>query len=87
MPEPEPVFVSKAYEKAPIRGNYNATVSIKENWHVEIINVRQIPDTYLKHPAVIEAISKVIGPMIRPANGLREIKGCRIYSTIGSAVR
>lgn len=87
VPELEPEYVSSAPAKAPLRGDYGTTVSTKETWHVEVVNIRQIPDTFLKHPSVLEAVQKVIGPLVRPANGLREIKGCRIYSTIGSAVR
>jgi hypothetical protein len=87
VPEPEPVFVSKVVEKAPIRGDYGTAISTTETWHVEIENVRQVPDLFLKSPAVIEALTKVIGPQVRGKNGLRKIKGCRIYSTIGSSVR
>jgi hypothetical protein len=85
--EPQPVFIPKAEEKRPFRGDYGAAVSTVETWHVEIVNVRQVPDAYLKHPTVVEALQKVIGPQVRGKNGLRDIKGCRIYSTIGSAVR
>jgi cell division septum initiation protein DivIVA len=87
VPEPEPVFNTAAPEKAPLRGDYGTAVSTVETWHVEVQNVRQVPDAYLKHPTVIEALEKVIRPMVRGKNGLREIKGCRIYSTLGSSVR
>lgn len=92
--EPEPVFVAEpepvfrtAPAKAPLRGDYGTAVSTVETWHVEVENIRQVPDAYLKHPTVIEALQKVIGPQVRGKNGLREIKGCRIYSTLGSSVR
>lgn len=87
VPEPEPVFNTTAPEKAPLRGDYGTAVSTVETWHVEVQNVRQVPDAYLRHPTVIEALEKVIRPMVRGKNGLREIKGCRIYSTLGSSVR
>lgn len=87
VPEPHPAFVSVAPEKAPIRGDYGTAVSTVETWHVEVTNIRQVPDTFLKHPAVIEALQKVIAPSVRGKSGLREIKGCRIYSTVGSSVR
>lgn len=87
VPEPEPVFIAAAPEKAPIRGDYGTTVSTVETWHVEVENIRQVPDAYLKHPTVIEALEKVLRPHVKGKNGIREIKGCRIYSTLGSAVR
>ena len=81
------VVVSAPVAKGPLRGDYGTTVSTKETWHVEVENIRHVPDQFLKHPAVLEALAKVIGPLVRPANGLRTVKGCRIYSTIGSSVR
>jgi hypothetical protein len=83
-----PVFVPTARPKqAPLRGDYGTAVSTTTTWHVAVENVRQIPNAYLLHPTVIAALEKVIGPQIRGANGLRVIKGCRIWSTVGSAVR
>jgi hypothetical protein len=87
VPEPGPVFMSAPIAKAPLRGDYGTAVSTVETWHVEVVNVRQVPDAYLKHPTVVEALQKVIGPQVRGKNGLRDIKGCRIYSTVGSSVR
>lgn len=86
-PEPEPVFVPTAQPRGPLRGDYGTAVSSVETWHVEITNIRQVPDMFLKNEAVIEALRKVIAPMVRGKTGLREIKGCRVYSTIGSSVR
>ena len=87
VPEPEPIFVPTTRATGPLRGDYGTAVSTVETWHVEIVNVRQVPDIFLKNEAVVEALRKVIGPMVRGKNGLREIKGCRVYSTIGSSVR
>lgn len=87
IPEPEPEFVRTTVAKAPVRGDYGTTVSTTTTWHVEVENIRQVPDIFLKNPAVIEALQKVIAPSVRGKNGMREIKGCRIFSTTGSAVR
>lgn len=85
--QPEPVFAAVPAAKVPLRGDYGTAVSTVETWHVEVQNIRQVPDAYLKHPSVIEALQKVIAPSVRGKNGLREIKGCRIYPTLGSSVR
>jgi flagellar biosynthesis GTPase FlhF len=94
--EPEPVFVAEPFApqfasaapaKAPLRGDYGTSVSTVETWDVEVENIRQVPDAYLKHPTVIEALEKVIRPQVRGKSGIREIKGCRIFSKLGSAVR
>lgn len=87
VPEPEPVFVAAAPAKAPLRGDYGTAVSTVETWDVKVENIRQVPDAYLKHPTVIEALEKVIRPLVRGKTGLREIKGCKITSSLGSAVR
>jgi hypothetical protein len=87
VPEPEPVFAPAAPTRGPIRGDYGTSVSVVETWDIEVENIRQVPDAYLKHPTVIEALEKVIRPQVRGKNGLREIKGCRIFSKLGSAVR
>jgi hypothetical protein len=85
--EPMAEFVSAAKPKTAIRGDYGTTVGTTETWHVEVLNIRQVPDAYLKHPEVLAALAKVIAPMVRGKAGLREIKGCRVYSTVGSSVR
>lgn len=88
IPEaPQPVVVKPVASKGPIRGDYGTTVSAVETWDVKVVNIRQVPDLYLKHPSVIEALEKVIRPSVRGKNGLREIKGCEIFSTFGAAVR
>lgn len=87
VPEPAPAFNPLGIGKAPIRGDYGTAVSTVETWDVEVENIRQVPDAYLKHPTVIEALEKVIRPQVRGKNGLREIKGCRIFSKLGSSVR
>lgn len=83
---PEPMF-SAAATKSPIRGDYGTAVSTVERWDVKVVNIRQVPDAYLKHPTVLEALEKVIRPLVRGSNGLREIKGCEITSSLGSSVR
>lgn len=86
--EPEPVFVAPKLDRGPAaRGDYGSAVSVTETWDVKVVNIRQVPDTFLKHPSVIEALEKVIRPAVRGKNGLREIKGCEISSRLGSAVR
>lgn len=85
--EPEPVFTVPVITRAPVRGDYGSTASVRETWTVKVTNIRQVPDQYLKHPAVIEALEKVLGPLVRGKNGLREIKGCEIKSELGSAIR
>ncbi|WP_422057357.1 hypothetical protein [Sphingomonas sp.] len=86
--EPEPVFAAPKLERGPVaRGDYGSSVSLTETWDVEVLNVRQVPDAYLKHPSVIEALEKVIRSQVRGKNGIRELKGCRIFSRTGSAVR
>lgn len=87
VPEPEPVFESAPVAKAPLRGDYGTAVSTVETWDVKVVNIRQVPDAYLRHPTVIEALEKVIRPQVRGKNGLREIKGCEISSKLGSSVR
>jgi hypothetical protein len=87
VPEPEPVFVSQAPVKAPVRGDYGTTVATTETWDVKVDNIRQVPDVFLRSPAVIEALEKVIRPQVRGKSGLRDIKGCTVFSTIGSSVR
>jgi len=91
---PDPVFVedrAPVFEAAPanaaIKGDYGSTVSTVEKWDVKVTNIRQVPDTFLKHPSVIEALEKVIRPSVRGANGLRAIKGCDITSTLTSSIR
>lgn len=71
----------------PVRSDRGVLVAETETWHVEIENIRQVPDLYLKNPAVIETLRKVIAPSVRGKTGLREIKGCRIFSTTKASVR
>jgi hypothetical protein len=86
--EPEPVFAEVKVAAGPIaRGDYGSAVSVTETWDVRVVNIRQVPDMFLKHPSVIEALEKVIRPSVRGKNGLREIKGCEVFSRLGSAVR
>ncbi|MGR4893380.1 hypothetical protein ACIPPQ_20340 [Sphingopyxis sp. LARHCG72] len=77
-PEPEPA--------APIvRGDYGAKVVRTTTWKHEILSVRQLPDSILKHAKVVEAIDKVIAAQVR--GGTREMKGVRIFSETGTAIR
>lgn len=70
-----------------VRSDRGVLVAETETWHVEIENIRQVPDMFLKNEAVIEALRKVIAPSVRGKTGLREIKGCRIFSTVKASVR
>lgn len=72
-------------EQPVVRGDYGARVGTRTEWHHEIQSVRQLPDSILKHPTVIEALDKVILGLVR--GGTREIKGCRIWSEQKAAVR
>lgn len=71
----------------PVRSDRGVLVASAKTWHVEVENIRQVPDLYLKNKSVIEALQKVIAPSVRGVNGLREIKGCRIFSTTKASVR
>lgn len=70
-----------------VRSDRGVLISEQETWHVEVENIRLVPDLYLKNPAVIEALRKVIAPSVRGKTGLREIKGCRIFPTTKASVR
>lgn len=83
-----PVYVAApAPVYAPTRSDRGVLVTDVETWHVEVLNIRQVPDIFLKNPAVLEALRKVIAPSVRGKSGMREIKGCRIYSDTKAAVR
>lgn len=84
---PEPQFTAAPAARGPLRGDYGTAVSTVETWDVKVVNIRQVPDQFLKHPTVLEALEKVIRPLVRGKNGLREIKGCEISSKLGSSVR
>lgn len=79
VPEVEPA------EAITIQGEYGAKVGTTTTWKHEIVSVRQLPDNILKNEKVIDALNKVIGAQVR--GGAREIKGCRIYSETGIAIR
>lgn len=73
-------------ERAPVaRGDYGSTVGTRTVWKHEIQNVRQVPDQYLKHPKVVEALGQVVGAAVR--SGVREIKGVRIWDEQAASVR
>ncbi len=83
---PVPVFTPSAPTQRPIaRGDYGAAASTAEVWTGEVANIRQLPDSILKHPDVVEAANKVIRARVR--GGERQIKGARIWSEIKSRVR
>jgi hypothetical protein len=67
------------------QGDFGAKVSRTTNWKHEILSVRQLPDSILKHAKVVEAIDKVIAAQVR--GGTRELKGCRIFPETGIAIR
>lgn len=69
------------------RSDAGVRVGVKEEWHSAVENIRQVPDLYLKRPAVIEALNKEIQRDVRPKNGVRELKGVRIWRTVGGSVR
>ena len=70
-----------------VRSDRGVLVAENTTWHVEIENIRLVPDMFLKNAAVIEALRKVIAPSVRGKTGLREIKGCRIYPETKASVR
>lgn len=83
-----PVFYAApapVYEQT--RSDRGTLVTSSETWDLEIENIRLVPDLYLKNPAVIEALRKVIAPSVRGKTGLRAIKGCRIFSNTKASVR
>lgn len=86
--EPIPtVEIAPAVVDEPVvRGDYGARVGSTTVWKHEIISVRQVPDRYLKHPKVVEALDKVIAAAIRTEK-VREIKGVRIWDDQQTVVR
>jgi len=85
--EPAPVFVPSAAPTRAIKGDYGTTVSTVTVWHAEVENMRQLPDHILKHPSVVEAANKLIQGQVRAKNGIRELKGARIWSTVAGSNR
>lgn len=87
--EVQAVVVEVAAPKAetgPVaQGDFGAKVNRVTTWHHEILSVRQLPDAILKHAKVIEALDKVIAAQVR--GGTREMKGVRIFSETGIAIR
>lgn len=81
------VVAAPAPVRDAVRSDRGVLVTDTETWHVEIENIRHVPDLYLKNEAVLEALRKVIAPSVRGKTGLREIKGCRIYPVTKAAVR
>lgn len=88
QPAPPPVeIVIPKTEAAPIaRGDYGARVGTTTVWEFEIENMRQVPDRYLKHAKVKEALESVLRTAIRTEK-VREIKGVRIWSEDRATVR
>lgn len=72
-------------DRAAIQGDMGAKVARVTTWKHEIISVRQLPDSILKHAKVIEALDKVIAAQVR--GGTREMKGVRIFSETSTAIR
>lgn len=72
-------------ERSAIQGDMGAKVARVTTWKHEIISVRQLPDSILKHAKVIEALDKVIAAQVR--GGTREMKGVRIFSETSTAIR
>lgn len=85
-PPPVEITIPKA-EPAPIaRGDYGARVGTTTVWNFEIENMRQVPNRYLTHPKVKEALESVIRTAIRTEK-VREIKGVRIWEGTQAVVR
>lgn len=72
-------------ERAVIQGDMGAKVARVTTWKHEILSVRQLPDSILKHAKVIEVLDKVIAAQVR--GGTREMKGCRIFAETSTAIR
>lgn len=90
-PEPPapatPTFEAPKMAPAPVaRGAYGSAVGATTVWNFEIENMRQVPDRYLKHPKVKEALESVIRAAIRTER-VRDMKGVRIWSGTKAAVR
>lgn len=68
-----------------VRGDYGAKVVRTTNWKHEIVSVRQLPDSILKHEKVMDAINKVIAAQVR--GGMREMKGVNIFPETGTTIR
>ena len=71
--------------RSAIQGDMGAKVARVTTWKHEIISVRQLPDSILKHAKVIEALDKVIAAQVR--GGTREMKGVRIFSETSTTIR
>lgn len=83
----EIVETPKAVKAEPIaRGDYGARVGTTEVWNFEIENMRKVPDRYLKHPKVQEALESVVRAAIRTEK-IRALPGVRIWSEQQAVVR
>lgn len=72
-------------ERTAIQGDMGAKVARVTTYKHRILSVRQLPDSILKHAKVIEVLDKVIAAQVR--GGVREMKGCEIYSETSTAIR
>lgn len=86
VPPPEPVFEAPKIAAPMARGNLGSSVGSTTVWNFEIESIRQVPDRYLKHAKVREALESVIRTAIRTEK-IREIKGVKIWSGVKAAVR
>jgi hypothetical protein len=74
-----------AHTGAVVRGDYGARVGTKTEWHFEITDPAKLPLAIRRHPAVTEALEKIVRGQVR--GGARQIAGVRIWSTQKSNVR
>jgi hypothetical protein len=74
-----------ASTQAVVRGDYGARVGAKTEWHFEITDPAKLPLAIRRHPAVVEAMEKVIRGQVR--GGARSISGVRIWSAKKANVR
>jgi len=72
-------------ERTVIQGDMGAKVARVTVWKHEILSVRQLPDSILKHAKVVEVLDKIIAAQVK--GGTREMKGCRIFSETATAIR
>jgi len=66
-------------------GDMGARVGARETWQFEVLDYGKLPLSIRRHPAVKEAIDKVIGVLVK--GGERKIAGVKIFPVTKSTVR
>lgn len=72
-------------EQEPVHGDHGARVGSRTEWRFEIVDPAKLPLAIRRHPAVIEAMEKVIRGQVK--GGARSIAGVRIWSVEKANIR